>query len=491
MGHGTLTMPDDTKQEPGRISPTGGRVPPSNLDAEGAIISAMLIDKSRIDVLVESGFRPEHCYSDANRRIVEAIFDLNLEGADVDPVTVAAYLRDRGRLGQIGGSPYLGQLVEATPAIANAEEHGRLVTECFRRRRAIQICQIAVATGYEPMESTQSYLETIETEVSELAHAKAVVKLEPVGTIASREVTRMADAVRLGHSTLGLQTGFGDLDKLTGGLYPGDLTIVAARPGMGKTAFLTSLLMNVTHATLGQPSNIAAAMFSLEMPRSQIGVRFAAHEARLPMNRVRTSTLSREEWTKLIEVCGSLSRVPLWIDDTAELGLLELKSMVRKLKREIRSGAHSVKAERLGIVGVDYLQLMRGIGRKGGSREEEVASLSRGLKALAKEEEVPIIALAQLNRNVEKNRDKRPSLADLRESGSIEQDADNVWFIYREAYYDKTVNPKEAEVIIGKQRSGPTGTVGLVFEGEPMRFYSAAKQEDWDPSVDDDYYGGN
>jgi replicative DNA helicase len=391
----------------------------------------------------------------------------------------------------VGGAPYIAQLLETQPFILKVGDHADIVTEAYRRRRAIEICQRGAAVGYEPVESTQAYLEGIETELGEVAHARATVKLELVGKVASREVTRLADAREAGIGTGGLPTGFADLDRMTGGLYPGDLTIVAARPGMGKSAFLTSLLMNITRLRAGAEPP-AGAMFSLEMPRSQIAMRFAVHEALVSMQRVRTGSLARDEWQKLVTGSADMATVPLWIDDTANLGLLELRSMIRKLKREIESGATGIPSKKLGVVGVDYIQLMQGIARRGGTREEEVASLSRGLKALAKDEDIPIVALAQLNRNLEKNKDKRPGLADLRESGSIEQDADNVFFLYRESYYDKEANREETELIVGKQRNGPTGSVTLMFKEASMRFYSFVQESDydWDHTNDDKYFDG-
>ena len=465
------------------------RVPPNELDAEAAVISTMMIDPKAIDTLIDFGFLPHHFYADAHRIIVEAILELHTASREVDVVTVAAILRERDMLPKVGGAAYVAQLTDATPHIAHVTDHARIVMERWRLRQAIAAAQLIAAQGYEIPEDTQKFLEDAENSIAEIAHGGRVVTLEQVGSVVAGEVSRMSDARAAGQTTLGLPTGFFDIDKLTGGLFAGDLIIIAARPGMGKTAFAASVSANIARAT-AQGLGHAVLFCSLEMPRSQMGMRFACHESGLGITRVRTSTLGRAEWDKLLQTSVDLNSLPIWIDDTPSLTLLELRAKVRKLKRELQSGAAGVASKGLGAVVIDYLQLMQGIRPKGATREEEVASLSRGLKALAKEEQLPVIALSQLNRKLEQNKDKRPTLADLRESGAIEQDADNVTFIYREAYYDRSADKNAAEVDIAKQRNGPAGTVPLFYDCEPMRFHSVARAggEDWSPDHEDAYY---
>jgi replicative DNA helicase len=463
------------------------RVPPNDLDAEASIISSMVMDQASIDLLIGSGFMPEYCYSDANRFIVESIYELHQGGGKIDPITLANHLRTKKRLEMVGGTPYLARLIQEVPMTVRVAEHATIVREAWRMRQVIKRCQLAVAEGYQPVESPQQFLEDLETNIAEIAHAGRVVTLERIGVIVQREAERLMEVRESGKTYLGTKTGFADLDKLTGGLFDGDLTVIGARPGLGKTSFLVSLLMNISRSRALGESGDATVLFSMEMPRSQLALRFVTHESSLDITTLRTSVLGVKQWDQFCDAAKYLMPLPVWVDDQASLTLMDLRAKIRKLKREIKSGAAGTNAKRLGAVGIDYLQLMTGITRKGGSREEEVASLSRGLKAIAKEEEVPIICLSQLNRQLEKNtKNKRPTLADLRESGAIEQDADNVWFLYRDSYYDREANKNEAELDVAKQRNGPTKSISLFFDPEAMRFKNSA--EPWAQGDEDVYW---
>ena len=439
----------------------------------------MLIDKAKIDDIITHGFRAEHCYADRNRLIVEAIYHLREAGSEVDVVTVASYLRSVGKLAAAGGSPYLADIQDATPATLNVLHHASLVMEAWRLRRAIDICRLGSVKGYDPMDDVQAFLEGIEKDIGEVAHTRDAQKIEPVGTVLVREVSRITLARERGETTLGVATGLDALDALTAGLFRGNLYIIAARPGMGKTALLTSLLAHIARPKHGRPGH-ACLFASLEMPRDQIALRFGCHESQVSMNTITTGRATRAEWQRLIDETVTVAEMPIWVDDTPAMSLLEFHAAVRQMKRKVESGA--ILCAGLGAVAIDYLQLMRGVRNKGDSREQEVSSLSRGLKEIAKLEDVPVIALSQLNREVEKNaKDKRPKLSDLRESGSIEQDADSVWFIYRDAYYDREgTDPHHAEIIVSKQRSGPTGYAEVFYDRVAMRFKNLAKTSDFD-----------
>lgn len=457
------------------------RVPPNDLNAEAAVISTMFLDKGSIDKLVTYGFLPEHCYADANRRIVEVIYAMRQEAREIDVVTVAAELRSLNRLHQIGGAPYLGQLADATPFVANVLEHAKIVMEAWRVRRVIEICQRQTAVGYEPVEDVQAYLEEVEKQVSEIAHIRRSQKVELVGEVFVREVNRITRAKEAGEEpTLGVKTGLRELDKMTSGLIDGNLYIIAARPGMGKTALVTNLLLNISKPVAQEGPRYVSLLASLEMTREQIALRFASQESFVDVPTLASGRATREQWGHITAAGSVLNRTPIFIDDTPAMSLLEFHATVRQLKRKVDSG--ELGDVKLGCVAVDYLQLMAGVRHKGDSREQEVSSLSRGLKEIAKSESVPVIALSQLNRAVEKTKDKRPTLADLRESGAIEQDADSIFFIYRESYYFKENTDKRgiAEIIIAKQRNGPTGYFETKFTESVMRFDNLAVEQDFD-----------
>ena len=480
-----------------------GRVPPHDLDAEAAVLSAILLSPESFDEVAEV-LKPEHFYSDANRRVFDAIFELQRVQRPVDVVSVASYLRDKNRLQQVGGSAYLAQLTDATPFVANIESHARLIREKWRLRQVIAVCQTVAAEGYGDCGETQPFIDRAEQRLFEIARIP-----EASTIVALRDAVREAfhiltEATKRGGGITGIATGFSRLDQMCAGLHSGDLYIVAGRPGMGKTSFVLNVALNVAHAgsNAQEPSDElyvepaaddpghGVAFFSLEMPKEQLAARLLASEARVSMGDIRKGTIRRDDWSRLTEAAARLSAMPIWLDDTPGLGLMDLRAKVRRLQAEISRNAKDGRSstKKLGLVAIDYLQLMQGR-RELGSREQEISELSRGLKHLAKELQVPVIALSQLNRSVETRniKDKRPQLSDLRESGAIEQDADAIMFIYRDDYYNMSSDePGIAEIIVAKQRNGPTGVIKTRFTKEFTRFDNLEQDEYYDELGDFD-----
>jgi replicative DNA helicase len=463
------------------------RVPPHSLDAEAAVLSAILLDAAALD-RVHDRLRPHHFYADANRWVYEAIIDLRLGGLAVDIVLVSNWLRDRNRLAQVGGTPYLALLADATPAVAHVENHAAIIVEKWRLREVIRIGTQAIAESYTPLDKPQELFERVEREIAEVTHDTRAPREEVVRTIASRVITRIAHARARGEAITGTPTGFALLDRVTGGLFDTDLTIVAARPGLGKTALAQSLAANIARPKRRTDGSVelghAVLFCTLEQPREQLAMRFASHEAEFDGKLWRAQRLKEADWMTLSGSFGAIEHLPIYIDDTPALTLGDLRSKVRRLKRQIERGIEMdsllVPSKPLRLVIVDYLQLMKGIREKGDTREREVASLSMGLKNLAKQEELAVIAVSQLNRQLEKNKDKRPQMQDLRESGALEQDADNVWFLYRDSYYNReSPDQTSAELDIAKQRNGPNATIALVFKKEYTRYYSLAGESEY------------
>jgi replicative DNA helicase len=461
------------------------------------VLSAVLLDADAFDRVQET-LAPEHFYADANRRVFEAVLDLKSSvGQPVDIVSVANWLRDRNRLAQVGGTPYLAQLADATPAVAHVENHARIIREKWRTRQLIATAQSVTAQGYAGVENVQEFIDAAEQAVFDIARVPATSSVVSAKDAIHQAFDILTETARRGGGVTGIETGFTGLDRLCSGLHRGDLYIVAARPGMGKTAFVLNLAVNVAspksvrapaegepyfEAPVEEPG-FGVLFCSLEMPREQLAARLLAAEARVNMSAIRSGRPLREDWPKLTDAAARLSRLPLWIDDTPALTLLDLRAKIRRLQAEIQRGDSHVPAQKLGLVAVDYLQLMQGR-RDAQSREQEISELSRGLKQLSKEMGVPVLALSQLNRAVETRttKDKRPQLSDLRESGAIEQDADTIVFIYRDEYYFRESTEKRgvAELIIAKQRNGPTGTVETRFTEAYTRFDNLASEDNFD-----------
>jgi replicative DNA helicase len=465
-----------------------GRVPPHDLDAEAAVLSATMLDPSALDKVIE--LRPEHFYSEAHRRIYEACLELRQSGSPVDVVQVGSFLKDRQRLAQVGGMPYLGQILDSAPVVANVAAYGRIIHEKFRIRQLILACQRVSAQGYGDYGEPQAFIDGAEQAIYNIARTSSKQSVEKLIEVMKKAFAKLNDAVARGDRITGISTGFDRYDRQTAGLHEGDLTIVAARPGMGKTSFVLNLAANVAKPKHNELTNdptqrwdepgVGVAIFSLEMPREQLANRMVCSEAKVDVSKMRTGFLGPSDWNKLTMAASALGNLPIWIDDSPGLSLLELRAKVRRLQSEYDTRDDSgKKIRKLGCVIIDYLQLMKG--RDGvNSREQEISEISRGLKGLAKELELPVIALSQLNRAVETRSDKskRPMISDLRESGAIEQDADNIVFIYRDDYYNQD-SPEQniAELIVAKQRNGPTGTVKVRFDKQWTRFDNLAEGE--------------
>jgi len=475
-------------KEPENPPTIEGRVPPHDLDAEAAVLSAAMLDPSALDKVVE--LKPEYFYSEAHRRIFEACVELKSSGSPIDVVQVGSFLKDRQRLAQVGGMPYLGQVLDAAPVVANVAAYGRIIHEKYRIRQLILACQRVSAQGYGDYGDPQAFIDGAEHAIYNLARTSSKQSVEKLLDVMKKAFAKLNDAVARGDRITGVSTGFDRFDRQTAGLHEGDLTIIAARPGMGKTSFVLNLASNIAKPKHNELANdpsqrwdepgVGCAIFSLEMPREQLANRLVCAEARVDVSKMRTGFLGPTDWNKLTMAASALGNLPIWIDDSSGLSLLELRSKVRRIQAEYDQRDESgKKIRKLGCVIIDYLQLMKG--RDGvTSREQEISEISRGLKGLAKELELPVIALSQLNRAVETRSDKskRPMISDLRESGAIEQDADNIIFIYRDDYYNpETPEQGVAELIVAKQRNGPTGTVKVRFDKQWTRFDNLAEGE--------------
>jgi len=470
--------------------PIEGRVPPNDLDAEAAVLSAAMLDPSALDKVTD--LKAEHFYSEAHRRIYEACLELRQAGQPVDVLSVGSWLKDRQRLAQVGGSQYLAQILDAAPVVANVGAYGRIIHEKYRIRQLILACQRVTAVGYGDYGESQAFIDGAEQAIYNIARTgSSKQSTERLLEVMKKSFQRLNDAVARGDRITGVPTGFDRFDRMTAGLHEGDLTIVAARPGMGKTSFVLNVAANVSSPKGREVANdptqrweeagVGCIVFSLEMPREQLANRMVCSEARVDVSKMRTGFLSPQDWSKLTQAASFLGGLPIWIDDSPGLTLIELRAKVRRIQSEYETrDENGRKLRKVGCVIVDYLQLMKG--RDGvQSREQEISEISRGLKGLAKELEVPVIALSQLNRAVEtrSEKSKRPLISDLRESGAIEQDADNIIFIYRDDYYNKedSSEPNVAELIIAKQRNGPTGTAKVRFDKQWTRFDNLAEGE--------------
>ena len=478
------------KQEVREPPSVDGRVPPHDLDAEAAVLSAILIDSMALDRVLEF-LKPEHYYSEAHRRIYEACIELRQNGQPVDIVQVGTWLKNRERIQQIGGMSYLTEILNCAPAVANIAAYGKTIHEKWRVRQLIATCQRVAAQGYIDYGDAQQFIDGAEQSVYELSRVSESSNVEKLISVMKKSFKQLTDAMQRGDRITGVATGFERYDRLTAGLHPGDLTIVAARPGMGKTSFVLNVAVNVASPKGRELENdpnqrweqegAGVAVFSLEMPREQLANRMVCSEGKVDVSKVRSGFLGQQDWNRLTQAAAFLGSLPIWIDDSPSLSILELRAKVRRLQAEYdREGEDGRGTRKIGLVIIDYLQLMRG--RDGiNSREQEISEISRGLKALSKELKVPVVALSQLNRAVEtrSEKSKRPQISDLRESGAIEQDADNICFIYRDDYYNKeaSTEPNIAELIIAKQRNGPTGTVKVRFDREYTRFDNLADGE--------------
>ena len=439
------------------------RLPPQNIEAEESVLGGVLLENGALDRALEL-VEPEDFYREAHRKIMRAMLSLHERNEPVDLVTLSDELRRRGDLQDVGGSPYLVELAEKVPTAANVAHYARIVRERAILRGLITTSTEIATQAYEARKDVDSFLDEAEHRIFALSERKvrrSFYRLKDLVFESFHTIERMYDQREL---VTGVPTGFHDLDAMTSGLQRGDLVIVAGRPSMGKTAFA----LNVgQHAAL--QANIGVAVFSLEMSKEQLALRLLCSEARVNMNKLRQGFTGDRDLQALAKAAGRLNDAPVYIDDTPALSLLEMRAKARRLKRDPDA--------RLGLILIDYLQLMRG-SAGADSREQEIAGISRGLKALAKELDLPVVALSQLNRQVEqRSGEKKPQMADLRESGAIEQDADVILFLFRPWVYDKAAEERAAEVIVGKQRNGPIGTVEVTFMSEFTRFEDRADDD--------------
>jgi replicative DNA helicase len=448
-------------------------VAPHAPESERIVLSELL---NRPEALDEVNLVSEQFYSEANRSVFAAIVGLTALHREIDAGSVATWLRDQGRLEQVGGTVYLLSLLNEVPA-ASVVEHAGVVREKWRQRAFVEICRRHVVLGRDaPVEDVQAAIEAAEHDIGELSHTVECQELIAGGVVARKAVDEIKAAREEGRIVSGISTGFVDLDRVVAGLHRGDQVIVAGRPGMGKTSLVTSLILNVSRKPEpGMSLPYATAFFSLEMPAHQIALRLACAEGGAPVSAVRSGRMGAGEFAALDQGVDRMMRIPVYIDDTPSLTIMAIRSRLRRLRRRIQAGAAEVPAADVALAVVDYIQLCRG---PGDNREQEVAKLSRDLKEMAKSENVAVVACSQLNRAVEnRGKDKKPQLSDLRESGAIEQDADSVWFVHRKGYYDPLANQREADIIIAKQRNGPTGEVTLDFDGRLTLFRNSAQHE--------------
>ena len=440
-----------------------GKVPPHDLEAEQAIIGSMLTDRdaviSSIEVLKEEDF-----YREDNRAIYAAILNLYNRSEPIDIITVKAELESMGKFEQVGGLEYLAELPEKVPTTANAEKYIKIVEEKSILRRLIKTANEIIELGYSPTEDVEDIMEGAEKKIFDIMQQKNQKSYTPIKDVLVESFTKLEELYNRKQHITGVPTGFSELDYKTAGLHGSDLILIAARPAMGKTAFALNIATNASVR-----AKVPVAVFSLEMSKDQLVNRILCSEAMVDSNKVRTGKLEENDWTKLAESIGPLSEAEIYIDDTPGISVTEIRAKCRKLKLE----------KNIGMVVIDYLQLLQGSNKRNGSREQEISEISRSLKILAKELNVPVIALSQLSRAAEQRPDHRPMLSDLRESGAIEQDADIVMFLYRDDYYNEDSEKKDiAEVIIAKHRGGSTGTVELLWLGSYTKFVNLEKRFD-------------
>ena len=440
------------------------KVPPQNLEAEQSVLGGILLDNLALNTVLEVLDQSDF-YSDAHRRIFGAIIELSNRNEPCDLITLSNILKDQKRMEQVGGTAYLSSLVDNVASAANIAYYAKIIKEKSILRRLIGTATEILNKSYDASMDVDHLLDEAEHAIFEISENKIRPSFFPIRDIIKDSFKTIERLYARKELITGVATGFDKLDDLTSGLQKSELIIIAGRPSMGKTAFALNIAQ---YAALEM--GVPVAIFSLEMAREQLATRMLASEARVDSQRLRKGFLGETDWPKLTTAAGRLSDAPIYIDDTPAITVIEMKAKSRRLKAEAG----------LGLIVLDYLQLMRGSAFKD-SREQEISEISRSLKALAKELTLPVIALSQLNRKVEDRTNRRPQMADLRESGAIEQDADVIAFIYRDEVYNRSEdNPEKgiAEIIIGKQRNGPTGIVKLAFQEKYTRFENLTRADE-------------
>jgi replicative DNA helicase len=450
------------------------KLPPQSVEAEMSILGGILLDNEAINRVLEI-LRPEDFYRESHRKILRSMIALNDRGEPCDLITMTDILKRQGELEEVGGGAYLATLVDYVPTAANIAYYCRIVKEKGITRSLINAATEIVTQGYDGQADVEELLDNAQKVIFEISENKLRPAFYPVGTVLKETIKNIEQLYEKKEHITGVPTGFIDLDDKTAGFQRGDLIIIAGRPSMGKTAFALNIAQ---YASIHAGQQSAVALFSLEMSKEQLVTRLLCSESRIDASRLRTGHLADNDWEKMARGAGKLHEAKIFIDDTPAISVLEMRAKCRRLKAE----------QQIGLIIVDYLQLMRG-GSNPESRQQEISEISRSLKALAKELDVPVVALSQLNRSLESRTDKRPMMSDLRESGAIEQDADLIMFVYREAVYCEKCKSKEltcdadhenqAEIIIGKQRNGPIGIVNLTFLGEYTKFENASHRDDY------------
>jgi replicative DNA helicase len=445
--------------------PQAGAAPPHSIEAEQSVLGAILLsERVHYALVIEEALRPDDFYRERHRVIYESMMALYDQSEPIDVLTVTEHLRSRGRLEEAGGPAQIDELTAAVPAVGNLRRYGKIVKEHSLLRRLLSATYEIQASVHGHDAEPREIVERAEKTMLEVAHDDRQKDFRAVGEVLHEEIDKWQALAAEGRSMTGTPSGFNDLDAITGGFQPGNLVIIAARPSMGKSALVTNMAENVAlHHERPRP----VALFSLEMSEAELAQRFIASQASIKGDDLRKGRLKDEsKWKRVLKVASQYDASPLFVDDSSDIGILDVRAKARRLHQQTlaRYGG-------LGLVIVDYLQLMRADTRVE-NRVQQVGEISRGLKILARELQVPVIALSQLSRGVESRTDKRPMLSDLRESGQIEQDADLVMFIYRDEYYnpESTDRPGEADLLIAKHRNGGLGEVPLTFQNEYPRF---------------------
>lgn len=432
-----------------------GKIPPQDIEAEQAVLGSMLTDQDAVIAAIEV-LKEDDFYREDNKIIYTALLNIYNRAEPIDIITLKSELSSMGKLEAVGGLEYIVQLPDKVPTTANVERYVKIVEEKSMLRNLVKTANEIINLGYDETENVEDIIAIAEKKIFDVMQRKNSKGYTPIKDILIDSFTQLENLYNQKGSITGVPSGFVELDRKTAGLHGSELILIAARPAMGKTAFALNI---GTYAATR--AGCPVAIFSLEMSKEQLANRILCSEALVDSNKVRTGELEDEEWGKLAQTSGELSTAEIYVDDTPGISVMEIRAKCRKLKLE----------KNIGLVIIDYLQLIQGSGKRGASREQEIAEISRSLKILAKELNVPVIALSQLSRAVEGRPDHRPMLSDLRESGSIEQDADIVMFLYRDDYYNENSEKKNiAEVIIAKQRSGSTGTVELAWLGNYTKF---------------------
>ena len=440
-----------------------GKVPPYDIEAEQAVIGSMLTDKDAVIAAVEV-LREDAFYRDDNKAIYEAIINLYNKSEPIDIITLKDELESMNKFEQVGGYEYLASLPDKVPTTANVQKYIKIVEEKSILRNLIKTANEIIDLGYNSTEEVEDIMDNAEKKLFAIMQSKNQKSYTTIKDALIESFAKLEELYNRKQHITGVPTGFIELDYKTAGLHGSELILLAARPAMGKTAFALNI---ATNAALR--ANVPVAIFSLEMSKEQLVNRILCSEAMVDSNKVRTGKIEEGDWVKLAGAIGPLSESQIFIDDTPGISIMEIRTKCRKLKME----------KDIGLVVIDYLQLVQGSNKRSGSREQEISEISRSLKILAKELDVPVIALSQLSRAVEQRPDHRPMLSDLRESGAIEQDADIVIFLYRDDYYNKESEKKDiAEVIIAKQRGGSLGTVDLLWMGNYTKFVNLEKRFD-------------